>query len=393
MTPFRVSLLAFALGAAACATSSEPEGGSGPSSLNEANKPGKAAEGDAGSFGAIAPCTASPAPAVFGNALCLCGDLHDVGNLKVTGTAGNLGSIGVNGTSYVINHTDIDGSWGSAKGFSAIGDVHVKKNFYTAGNVDIAGNLDVTGNVEVGGNVSGLGRLAVGGELRAKGDDTLIGREKIAARGAYTTPLNPPCACDGSNFFDVSKAIADAKVTNDNAAKGVASTLAGIGAATLKLQSGRYFFDNVAQIGLQKLQVEGAVSIYIEGSLEGIGADIFQLAPGATLDLYVSKTIRTVGYVNLGDKTDPGALRIYLGGDDAVSLSIGAQIFHGTLYAPRAKIIYIGYTIIEGGLFAKELVGVGDLEIRAARPKPPTGCTPSAGSSGGTTETGTPEVK
>jgi len=45
-------------------------------------------------------------------------------------------------------------------------------------------------------------------------------------------------------------------------------------------------------------------------------------------------------------------------------VSVGEQQLNGYIYAPRAAIDYVGDTVINGGLFARTLDGVGDLTVR-----------------------------
>ena len=114
------------------------------------------------------------------------------------------------------------------------------------------------------------------------------------------------------------------------------TSLGAIGYTDLTLETGSYYFGgSVQSIGFQSIRVKGAVSMYIDGSLEQIGAEVFDIADGSTLDLYVRGTVRTIGHLRLGDAKNPAALRLFIGGDDEVSLAIGNQIFHGAIYAPQ----------------------------------------------------------
>src|SRR5262249_28659111 len=134
-------------------------------------------------------------------------------------------------------------------------------------------------------------------------------------------------------------------------------------------------------------------ALYIDGDLDSIGAERIKLSPGAQLDLYVSGTVRTIGYLNAGDAANPSAFRLYIGSGDRLTLSVGYQKFAGSIYAPKATIAYVGDTIVEGGLFANNLVGVGLLTIAAASPVAPSPgtCNPPGngnGNGGGTGGTG-----
>lgn len=330
-------------------------------------------------------CEESPAPAVFGNALCVCNDFKDVGNLIVgKGADGSLGSVGVNGTTKIINNTKVEGAWASSKAIHAIGNLNVGRSLYTPTDLEVAGNVEIGQNLQVGGGLSGFGRLAVKGEAGVQGQSRLIGYSDIKAKGSYKSAPAAPCGCKGSKgYLDVGAAIDRAKEKSDNASKKVPTSLSQIGYQRLELETGNYYFGGgVKSIGFEKIKVKGAVAIYIDGSLEQIGAEVFDIADGSTLDVYVRGALKTIGHFRVGDTKQVASLRFFIGGGDEISLAIGNQVFHGSIYAPNARLKYIGNTIVEGSLFAGELVGIGNFEIHNARPKPPMGCPGGAGSSG-----------
>jgi hypothetical protein len=73
----------------------------------------------------------------------------------------------------------------------------------------------------------------------------------------------------------------------------------------------------------------------------------------------------------LGDKFAPSSFRLYIGGEEKTTLSVGNAIFNGAIYAPQANLHYIGNTMIRGAVFAKELTGIGNLMVGYAAPQPP----------------------
>ncbi|MFO0676954.1 MAG: hypothetical protein U0169_10485 [Polyangiaceae bacterium] len=325
----------------------------------------------------------SPAPAVFGNALCLCGDFHDIGNFVVAkGADGSFGSVGVNGKSTLVNNTNVDGSWASGGEVAAIGNIKIKTSLYTPAALKVTGNIEIGKDANVGGDLSGIGRVAVNGELRTGGQALVLGYQKADKRGTYVEPSGLPCACEGASVLDVVREVDKAKASNDNGAKAIPTSMKEIGFTDVTFTTGRYYFSEVANIGYSKIKIEGAVSIYLDGSLDEIGADRIILGQGATLDLYVSGTVKTVGYFSAGEKARPGAFRLYVGGADEVSVNVGAQIFHGAIYAPKATLKYVGHTVIEGGLFANTVTGIGNLELRSAHPELADVCGGPSGATG-----------
>lgn len=337
-------------------------------------------------------CAESPAPAVFGNALCVCNDFADVGNLIVgKGADGSLGSVGINGATKIINNTKVEGAWASSKAIRAIGNMNVGRSLYTPSDLEVAGNVEIGQNLQVGGGLSGFGRLAVKGEAGVAGQSRLIGYSDVKAKGNYKSAPASPCGCKGSpGYLDVDAAIDRAKKNNDNATKKLPSSMSQIGYEKIELTTGNYYLGGASKsIGFQKISVKGAVALYIDGSLEQIGAEVFDIADGSALDVYIRGSLKTIGHFRVGDSKQVASLRFFIGGGDEISLAIGNQLFHGSIYAPNARLKYVGNTIVEGSLFAGELVGIGNFEIHNARPKPPMGCPGGAGSPPSTTPPGT----
>jgi hypothetical protein len=128
------------------------------------------------------------------------------------------------------------------------------------------------------------------------------------------------------------------------------------------------------------VRIEGAVSLYVGGDVTAIPDGAFDLAPGATLDLYIGGNVRTVGSMRIGAPAQPSAFRLFVAGDQLVTL--GSQIFDGAVYAPRATVEYTGSTIVRGGLFAHDLRGSGAIQIDPAAPIGPGNCGEGSGEGG-----------
>lgn len=340
------------------------------------------------------PACAPPlAPQLFANALCVCGDLVDAGNFVVrSAQSGPSGSVGVNGHSKVANHSDVSGSWVAYGGLELLGDAELGANLSTARGARMTGNVSVAGDLRAGQDLEGYGRLAVGGVLRVGGANRFIGYQETGAVAGFQSLSGPPCPCADGSIFDVAAAVALAKANNANATIGLPTIgIDHIGLSLLTLPQGAYFVSGVRTLGATRLRISGAVSLYLEGSLDQIGAEQIVIDPGATLDLYVSGSVKTVGYASLGAAADPSAFRLYVGGSDTLTLSVGAQWFNGSIYAPRAKIEYVGDTTIAGALFCDDLTGVGQLTIEADLPGGGGSC-PSSPTPGQPPVTPTPPI-
>jgi hypothetical protein len=318
---------------------------------------------------------------LFENAVCICEDFNEVGMLTVTEGPGGIGSVGVNGDTRFVNLTRAAGDWIAYSGFEAVSDTEVGGSLLTAEDASWVGSLGIGGDLGVGGNARGVGLLSVLGTLRVAGDESLLGPVTVGGRGDFEPLAGPPCPCDPDSFFDVTAAVAAARSQNDNQAAGLPTRLASVGANEIRLESGSYYFEDAATVGHTRFIVAGPVSLFVDGSIDAVGAQSFELESGATLDLFVAGGIRTVGWLDAGSAADPEAFRLYLGGSESVLLSVGLQTFHGSIYAPEATIAYVGDTKVVGALFGRELHGVGRLEIAYGAPVEldPPSCDPGDG--------------
>jgi putative adhesin len=354
LVPILLSSLIVRCGGGPASTASPSSGASSPSPA-------------AGTVRSALDCPATPSPGLFGtNALCTCSDLSDVGELVVgSAPANGMASVGVDGASRFVNATRIDGAFGSWGALTAVGDLHVGGDVITAADVDVVGRVEVDRNLSVGGDLDGVGELEVHGAVAVAGSKRVVGGDSAVVQ-PYSAPSGPPCDC--SSALDVRALVEAASRANSNAAHNLGRELSAVGSQRLTLTAGTYYFDSFRTVGETSIRISGAVALYL-GTLDEVGAETFVLDAGATLDLYVADSVRTVGAVELGDPSAPSSFRLYIGGTGTVSLSVGEQRFHGMIYAPRAAIAYTGDTHIEGGLFADSVRGVGRLEIDGAQPQ------------------------
>lgn len=335
--------------------------------------PGRESANDKPTFrttrSAVGGCAEQPPP-VFQAGLCVCENFEAVGDLIVRGAApGEQALAGVNGWTDLVGEPSIEGSLVAWGGLDAVGKSNVTGDLSTTTTIDGVGELNVGGDLVVGGDLTGVGELNVGGNVCVGGTFTAVGTSKIGGLCRYQEPALP-CACGDDQVLDVAALVARARAEHDNERAGLPRELDLIGEANLELDTGRYFFDRVETVGDTTITILGNVAIFIEGNLEEVGEQTFRLAPGATLDLYVSGNVEVVGDTTFGG--DPGRFRLYVGGRAPVAVAVGDQKLRGAIYAPRAEVSFVGDTLVEGAIFARQLTGVGTLEIRQAGSLEPT---------------------
>jgi hypothetical protein len=308
-----------------------------------------------------------PQPGLFEHAVCVCEDLTQVGDLHVKAGPAGIGSVGVNGRTDLVNEADVVGNWIAWGGFSGVG-VSIGDSLITPADVDIVGEARIANDLVIGGDLTAVGTLNVG-TLRLQGSDEVTGESTIGTRAPYQgAGAAAPCGCDESTFFDVKTAVLAAKQANDGE-----PSWDFIGEHELKLTTGSYYVTSAQVVGDATFHIEGSVSIFVDGSLASVGSSQWQLAPGATLDLFVSGSVEHVGSLAAGDGASPGAFRLYVGGDDTAT--IGEVAFFGSLSAPRARVLYVGDARVVGSIFAKSVESIGSLTVEYGTPlTPPQSC-------------------
>jgi hypothetical protein len=316
-----------------------------------------------------------PPPDVFQAAVCICEDLDHVGDLIVEPGAGGVAAVGVNGVTALTGRAQVAGDFIAWGGFSAVGGA-IGDSLVTPAGASVSGQLTITNDATIGGDLSCVGTLDVGGDLALGGAENVVGALTVGDRVPYTAPAAPPCACDPATFFDVVAAVEAAKQITGNH-----TSWDHVGASELHLAGGNYFVTSADVTGLSKIYVDGSASVYVEGSLDTVGVEQWDIAPGATLDLFVSGAVHSVGQLRIGNTADPTAFRLYIGGSDDVAVgAVGQTEIAGSIYAPRATLAYVGDAHITGSIFAKSLVGAGALHVEYGESgTAPTSCEPGDG--------------
>lgn len=348
-------------------------------------------------FAATAPgpmgeiCLGDVASAAFKFALCSCGDLTWLGTLAtdsfVEGSTpkGNNGAVGVDGHVVATNAFHVGGP------LSIAAQPPDKPGLRMA-----APPSNVTGDCHVGGGVAGEGMLAIGGDLYSDGDIACLG---MTVSGAIHVPANRlvvgatagkgtvreaviidrPCDC-AHPVVDVAAVVAALGQANGNAAAGLAADALTAGSRAVDLPCGRYAFSTISGRDLT-LRLDGATVIALSGDLSPAGNAAIQLAPGASLDLFVAGNVNLAGATAFGSVAAPARIRIYSAGS-RVSLPTGGGV-GANIYAPAAMVTPAASTALFGAVFGAQFGVAGSLSVHYDEDSASAATCPSPMTAGG----------
>lgn len=308
---------------------------------------------------------------VFGHALCLCGELADVGQglrtrsfSRTFGDQPGHGHVGINGKMDVIGYARVGGDLDVGDRVGGIGKITAEGDFQSGGELGGIGSYAIFGDARVNGNVGGAGYVKILGDLYTNGAVQTLGYVDYGALGGsfnYAAGYTP-CGCQDRDIIDVAGEVAAARSRNDN---GLLPN-GGIGAREVVLREGDYYFETAdALIGAGRIDVEGRVRLFVNGDIDTLGHLELNLAQYAELELWVSGSVKTVGNIRFAREEDARAraFKLYIGGPEAALLQVGNAKFYGAIYAPRADIGFVGNLQIFGAVFANNIRGAGNLDI------------------------------
>jgi hypothetical protein len=167
--------------------------------------------------------------------------------------------------------------------------------------------------------------------------------------------VQPPCACGDQEIVNVAQIIANGKVHNDNAQTGFDpnSLSLGFNAVESVELPAHAFVTSVSVGGQLTLVVNQKTSLFVEGDVAIVmnGSLSLEIASHGELDLYIGGNLTLVGRAVFGDPNRPSKLRVYVVGDQKITLA-GTTSFAGNLYAPRATVMMGGGQTFYGSVFA-----------------------------------------
>jgi len=315
-------------------------------------------------------CTGRLASSYLSNALCACGNVQLASSLLTRGFDSRHGpftedqpdqggaSVGVNGSYISYAAADIGGSFSIAGPEDVMfrGALGVRGDLWVAGNVVTIGTASVARNAWFGGNYVGLGVLTVAGALHHGGTVTAVTVPKPGSDFPGPVVVPKPCPCEPRDLLDVGAIVEAARLDNDNGTLGIAADkFASVtGTAEWTLPCGRAFLSGIGVIGSLTVHVTGMSAIFIDDSITVGGSLLFDVAPGAEIDVFVRRDVGALGRIALSSKDRPSAGRLWVGGSQPISL---AGPWVGNLYAPHAMVAANVLLDVWGSIFANEYSG------------------------------------
>lgn len=314
-------------------------------------------------------CSGAIAAARFTNALCTCNNASVDGFLKTRGFDSERDPNGVNngGAAVAINNAYTN------LALSAVGYTEVFGSLAIAGAAPstYTGYIKVAGDLRTAGAVTEFGYINVARDTWNAGDLACVGYTTVGRDAHYAAgfPLfatvggkmlnesvrvDPMCPCGPGDILDVAAMVADGKAHNDSQANLDSGAFnAVVGTVHVTLPCGRVYVDRISVVGELVLDVTGPTALFVGGSIDTVGALLVNLAPQATIDIFVNDTLRLAGRASFGDEKRPAASRIYVGGDQDIILT-AYETFVGNLYAPKARVAAPGYVSVLGALVARD---------------------------------------
>ncbi len=314
----------------------------------------------------------------FGRGLCACGEISlsaparfdsfdsrqgPYDPLGPGGPDGQSGGIGLNGGLTTSGRLEVEGDAVVGENLQGGAEPLTFGSLRVGGSVAVDGALTVGGDAEVAGALR-ASELRVDGQLtQPPGATRTVGIEMIDERITGSVMVAPPCDCD--NLPNLS-AIVNAQTESGG---GLDLSLAGLtnidDPTTVDLPCGVYLFSAISGSSDLRLRISGPTQLYVAGSLS-LGAFDIEMAPGATVDLFIAGGWVTDGTSMIGDPTQPDAVRLYIGTPGTLNLAGGATWF-GLVVAPNADLVTAGDLEVHGSLFLRRLSGSGAVELHYDR--------------------------
>jgi hypothetical protein len=272
--------------------------------------------------------------------LCACGDI--VASNTVTSQGGAVATdIGANDGWVSSAPIDVAGTITSDATMRA--DNTLAADGIVVESVLIGSNdVRIRGDATVGGMSFPQARVTVGGTLTIPEDAPLAALVTAGDIELADVEIDPPCECaasvdDIATFHDFDDELEDPH-----------ALIALTQPETLYFGCGDYHFSSIQSTNELELVIVGDTRIWIERDIDVSGPFSIEIEDGASLELFVGGRFVPTNTVELGNTSNPGALRMYV--RDHVQLASPWELA-GSLFAPDANVIVSNTLELRGAIY------------------------------------------
>jgi hypothetical protein len=281
---------------------------------------------------------------------------YDANAANAGGSLGTRGNVFLDGPTRVTGNATVMGPAGLVLSPTTTlevgGELAVRAPLF---DTDAMATVIVAGDTIAGGALR-LGTLEVFGDLYRDPVPADFVANLIVHGDQILGPIEPASACE-CDVLDVSAIVSAAASQNENATIGLeASALTSVASSrALALSCGRFYLDAIHESAPSIVTIEAAghVALFVGGDVD-VSTLVLTLAPGATLDVFVTGTLDIAAGWQLGDAARPSALRIYSSQSASITLG-GDRLVAGLLHVPNASVSVPTAMHYFGALVAREV--------------------------------------
>ncbi len=324
-------------------------------------------------------CTGDLADSTFMWALCTCGDLTTEDEFLTDGfnsTSGPYqpgglgGGVGVNGEFATESEAEIWGALHVGEPSPVhIGDeTDIRQQLHAGDDFEAGDTCTVGDDAYIAGDIIGSG-LDVSATLYSPDDADRDGGINYGDLVEQPVTVDPPCACDDDDQIPIQNIVAAAESpNNDNALIGLDEDLmtGGDTPERVDLPCGEYYLSEIDADGDVTIVADGKVVLHIDGDIDLEGELTITPGPTGELDVFVAGNIHSDTGFTLGSPNYPASTRLYLGGEDGMTLSGESQI-GANIYAVPGMLMIEDSLDMYGALYATDAVFESELFIHYDR--------------------------
>ncbi len=325
-------------------------------------------------------CAGDLAQGTFLWALCTCEDLVTEDEFLTDGfdstsgpyQPGGLGAgVGVNGNLFVESEMEIWGPTyvGEPSGAFIEDETEIHQQFRIGGDLDSSDTCEVHDDTHIAGDIDASGDLDIAGDLYSPPGADRTGTINYADLIEQPVSVPPPCGCNSESVIPIDDIVSSAQSPdNDNALIGLdEDAFSGSDAEEhMILPCGEYYLSEITADSDVTIIAEGRVVLYVDGDIDPGGELTLLPGPEGELDIFIDGDVDGNDGLTLGSPNYPASTRMYIGGDDGMTLSDETQIA-GNIYAVPGKLLIEDSIDVFGALYAQEAAFESELSIHYDR--------------------------